>query len=151
MFHMTNDSHLFVTKADLEKSAYPVGGSRWRRGAEEFVPLYVGRTIKQFDHRAASVLVNEENLHNAATSGDTTLEQHADPAFAPTPQYWVSSSSIDWPGDLSAVIAFRDIARPTDVRTMIASLVPFCGAGNKLPLIIPNLPKRKGRKIEGNV
>lgn len=141
MFHMTNDSDLFVTKPELERSAYPVGGGRWRRGAEEFVPLYVGRTIKQFDHRAASVLVNEENLHNAALSGDTTPAQHADPAFTPTPQYWVSSGAIGWPGDLSAVIAFRDIARPTDVRTMIAALVPFCGAGNKLPLLVPDIPE----------
>jgi hypothetical protein len=140
MFHMTNDSHLFVTKAELERSAYPVGGGRWRRGAEEFVPLYVGRTIKQFDHRAASVLVNDDNLHNAASSGDTTPEQHADPNFSPTTQYWVSSGAINWPGDLSAVIAFRDIARPTDVRTMIAAFVPFCGSGNKLPLLIPALP-----------
>lgn len=141
MFHMTNDSHLFVTKAELEKTAYSVGGGRWRRGSEEFVPLYVGRSIKQFDHRAASVLVNEENLHNAALSGDTTPAQHADPAFAPTPQYWVSRGAIDWPGDVPAVIAFRDIARPTDVRTMIAALVPFCAAGNKLPLIVPALPE----------
>jgi hypothetical protein len=149
MFHMTNDSHLFVTKSELEKSAYPVGGGRWRRGAEEFVPLYVGRSIKQFDHRAASVLVNEENLHNAALSGDTTPAQHADPAYTPTPQYWVSRGAIDWPGDMSAVIAFRDVARPTDVRTMIAALVPFCGAGNKLPLIIPALPENgKGAKAK---
>ncbi len=150
MFHMTNDSHLFVTRAELEKTSYPVGGGRWRRGVEEFVPLYVGRTIKQFDHRAASVLVNEENLHNAALSGDTTSEQHADPNFSPTPQYWVSSGAIDWPGDLSAVIAFRDIARPTDVRTMIASFVPFCGSGNKLPLLIPPLPDngKKGAKAK---
>jgi len=140
MFHMTNDSHLFVTKAELETTAYPVGGGRWRRGAEEFVPLYVGRSIKQFDHRAASVLVNEANLHNAALSGDTSPAQHADPAYAPTPQYWVSRGAIDWPSDVSAVIAFRDIARPTDVRTMIAALVPFCGAGNKLPLMIPAVP-----------
>jgi hypothetical protein len=143
MFHMTNDSNLFVTKAELERSAYPIGGGRWKKGAEEFVPLYVGRSVRQFDHRSASVLVNEENLHNAALSGDTTVEQHADPAFNPTPQYWVSRGAVDWPTDQPAVIAFRDIARPTDVRTMIAALVPFCGAGNTLPLILPDLPEGK--------
>ncbi|MFT4095755.1 MAG: hypothetical protein QM651_01440 [Rhodoblastus sp.] len=148
MFHMTNDSHLFVTKAELETTAYPVGGGRWRRGAEEFVPLNVGRSIKLFDHRAASVLVNEENVHNAALSGDTTPAQHADPAYAPTPQYWVSRGAIDWPSDMSAVIAFRDIARPTDVRTMIAALVPFCGAGNTLPLILPDLPEKKAARAK---
>ena len=34
-------------------------------------------------------------------------------------------------------LAFRDIARPTDVRTMIASLIPLVGAGHKLPLLLP--------------
>jgi hypothetical protein len=148
MLDMTNDSGLFITRAELEQTAYPVGGGRWRRGAEEFVPLYVGRSIKQFDHRAASVLVNAENLHNAALSGDTTPEQHADPAYTPTPQYWVSRAAIDWPGDTPAVIAFRDIARSTDVRTMIAALVPFCGAGNTLPLILPDLPEKKAARAK---
>jgi hypothetical protein len=148
MFHMTNDSKLFVPRAELEKTAYPVGGGRWRRGPEEFVPLYVGRSIKQFDHRAASVLVNEENLHNAALSGETTPDQHADPTYAPTPQYWVSRGAVDWPGDMPAVIAFRDIARATDVRTMIAALVPFCGAGNTLPIILPDLPDKKAARAK---
>ena len=55
MFDMTNDSNLFITKPELEATAYPVGGGRWRRGGLEFVPLYVGRSVKHFDHRAASV------------------------------------------------------------------------------------------------
>jgi len=148
MLNMTTDSHLFVTKMELAQSAYPVGGGRWRKGAEEFAPLLVGRSIKQFDHRAASVLVNQENLHNAALSGDTTPEQHADPSYATTPQYWVSRRVVEWPGDMSAVIAFRDIARPTDVRTMIAALVPFCGAGHTLPLIIPDLPEKKSARAK---
>ncbi|CAN0504750.1 unnamed protein product, partial [Phaeothamnion confervicola] len=58
MFHMTNDSHLFFTKTQLEQSAYPISGGRWRKGSEEFVPLLVGKSVKQFDHRAASVLVD---------------------------------------------------------------------------------------------
>ena len=50
------------------------------------MPLYVGRMIQQFDHRAASVEVNRENLHNAALCGDISAEQKADPAFVPIPQ-----------------------------------------------------------------
>jgi hypothetical protein len=97
MFHMTNDSGKFVTRAELEKDAYPVGGNRWKQGEEEYVPLYVGRMIHQFDHRAASVRVNPENLHNPALSGEITLEEHADPDFVPTPQFWVKTSDIVWP------------------------------------------------------
>jgi hypothetical protein len=62
MFDMTNDSHYFRTRAELEgaEGAWPVGGNRWQSAAGEWVPLYVGRMIHQFDHRAASVTVNEE-------------------------------------------------------------------------------------------
>jgi hypothetical protein len=68
MFHMTNDSALFRTLSELEEreGAYPVGGNRYGSASGEWLPLYVGRMIHQFDHRAASVEVNAENLHNAA-------------------------------------------------------------------------------------
>ena len=93
MFDMTNDSGLFRTRAELEEQegAYPIGGNRFASPAGEWVPLYVGRMIHLFDHRAASVQVNAENLHNVALSGDISAQQKADPAFVPTPQYWVPS------------------------------------------------------------
>lgn len=137
MFHMTNDSHLFRTRAELEEKegAWPIGGNRFDSPVGEWVPLYVGRMIHQFDHRAASVKVNEQNLHNPALSSDMTAEQKADPAYLPTPQYWVPTKSISRPGGLEWTIAFRDIGRTTDARTMIASAVPVVGLGNKIPSV----------------
>ena len=137
MFHMTNDSGLFRTRAELEEKegAYPVGGNRYASPSGEWVPLYVGRMIHQFDHRAASVDVNAANLHNPALSGDISAEQKADPAFVPTPQYWVPVSEVSFPSGLDWTIAFRDIARATDVRTMIAAAVPAVGLGNTAPAI----------------
>ena len=139
MFHMTNDSGLFRTRPELveKEGAWPVGGNRFDSPTGEWVPLYVGRMIHQFDHRAASVEVNEENLHNPALSGDISAEQKADPAFVPTPQYWVPAKAVSFPGDLQWTISFRDIARATDARTMIATAVPLVGLGNKVPAILP--------------
>ena len=139
MFHMTNDSGLFRTREELEEKegAYPVGGNRFRGPSGDWVPLYVGRMIHQFDHRAASVDVNAENLHNPALSGDISAEQKADPDFVPTPQYWVPKSKVSFPAGLDWTIAFRDIARATDVRTMIAAAVPSVGLGNTAPAISP--------------
>ena len=137
MFHMTNDSGLFRTRAELEEreGAYPIGGNRFASPAGEWLPLYVGRMIHQFDHRAASVEVNAENLHNVALSGDISAEQKADPAFVSTPQYWVPSAEVSFPDGHDWTIAFRDIARATDARTMIAAAVPFVGLGNTAPAI----------------
>ena len=59
LFNMTSDSHLFRTAAQLESDGfYPVEGNRWKRGDEMYLPLYQGRMIHQFDHRANSVRVN---------------------------------------------------------------------------------------------
>lgn len=139
MFHMTNDSHLFRTRAELEEQegAWPIGGNRWQSAAGEWVPLYVGRMIHHFDHRAASVTINEKNLHNAALSGEVTPEMKADPTFVPEPQFWVASTRDTEKG---ATIAFRDIARATDARTLIAGFIPNRAAGNTAPLIISDLP-----------
>ena len=139
MFDMTNDSGLFRTRAELEEQegAYPVGGNRFASPSGDWVPLYVGRMIHQFDHRAASVDVNAKNLHNPALSGDISAEQKSDPDFVPTPQYWVPISKVSFPNGLDWTIAFRDIARATDARTMIAAAVPSVGLGNTAPAIFP--------------
>lgn len=134
MFHMTNDSHLFRTRAELEEreGAWSIGANRFQSAAGEWVPLYVGRMIYQFDHRAASVEVNETNLHNAALSGDVTPEMKADPSFLPSPQFWLlADQAMRHPA-----IGFRDIARSTDARTMIAAMLPHRAAGNTAPLIL---------------
>ena len=138
MFDMTNDSGLFRTRSELDEKegAWPIGGNRFDSPSGHWVPLYVGRMIHQFDHRAASVRMNEENLHNPALSDDVGAERKADPAFVPTPQYWVPKKEISFPANLNWTIAFRDIARATDARTMIAAAIPAVGLGNTLPALV---------------
>ncbi|MCY4112184.1 MAG: restriction endonuclease, partial [Chloroflexi bacterium] len=139
MFHMTNDSHLFRTAAQLEdEGCYPVQGNRWKRGAELYLPLYQGRMIHQFDHRANSVRVNPESTHNPYLSEEVSEAQHADPGFLPQSQYWVPGKDVEsnLPETTGYTLGFRDIARPTDVRTVIASIVPRAGYGNTIPLLV---------------
>ncbi len=138
MFDMTNDSGLFRTAAQLEGGGYyPVQSNRWKKGEDLYLPLYQGRMISHFDHRANSVTVNPENTHNPYLSEPVEEWQHADPDFLPQTEYWVPASEVEsnLPVRLGYALGFRDIARPTDVRTMIASIVPWAGYGNKLPLL----------------
>ena len=142
MFHMTNDSHLFRTAAQLEDEGfYPVQGNHWKRGKDLYLPLYQGRMIQHFDHRASSVRVNPESTHNPYLSEETSYDQHADPGFLPRSQYWVPASAITvkFP-KCGYALGFRDIARPTDVRTVISGVVPQAGYGNTLPLLIEDVP-----------
>ena len=128
MFDMTNDSSLFYTAAQLEeKGYYRVKGNRWQKGEKLYLPLYQGRMIWQFDHRANSVRVNLENLHNPHLSEGVTTAQHADPDFSPQPQYWATAANVDdvLKENRGYTLAFRGIARPTDARTMVASILPW--------------------------
>ena len=141
MFHMTNDSHLFRTAAQLDSAGfYPVQGNRWKKGDELYLPLYEGKMVQAFDHRAASVVVNPDNLNRPAQPLEATLGQHEGPDWSPLPQFWASADEIEWPGGLEWAIGFKDVTAPTNVRTMIAMLVPHSAVGNTLPLLFPDTP-----------
>ena len=139
MFDMTNDSHRFRTAAQLDgEGFYPVQGNRWKRGEDLYLPLYEGKMVQAFDHRAASVVVNPENLNRPAQPRDATAEEHADPNWLPDPQFWVRLDDAEWPGHLGWTVAFKHVTAPTNVRTMIACLAPRGGFGNSLPILLPS-------------
>ncbi len=140
LFHSQNDSHLFRTAEQLSAEGfYPIEINHWKRGKELYLPLYQGRMIWHFDHRANSVHVNPENTHNPYLSKEVTEAQHEDPDFLPQTRYWVPASDVEsaMPRTFGWVLTFRDIARPTDVRTMIASIVPQVGCSDTLPVLLP--------------
>ncbi len=142
MFHMTNDSGLFRTAAQLDADGfYRVSGNRWKKGDELCLPLYEGKMVQAFDHRAASVVVNPNNLNRPAQPREATPEQHADPDWLPEPQFWTPADGSDWPANLGWAVAFKDVTAPTNIRTMIACMVPRAGFGNTLPLLLP-LPEQ---------
>ena len=152
MFHMTNDSHLFRTAVQLDADGfYPVQGNRWKKGDALYLPLYQGRMIWRLDHRANSVRINPESTHNPYLSEPVNEEQHADPSFLPQTQYWVPADKVEssLPQSEGWTLGFRDIARPTDVRTMIAAVVPRAGYGNKLPLLMRQDDSQKSRAESG--
>ena len=138
MFDMTNDSHLFRTAVQLEADGfYPVQGNRWKKGEGLYLPLYEGKMVQAFDHRAASVIVNPENLNRPALPRETKLDEHADPNWLPDPQFWVAESEIDWELDLDWAVTFKDVTASTNARTMIAAVVPRSAYGNTSPVLMP--------------
>lgn len=133
MFHMSNDSHLFRTAAQLAQDGWQRAGTDWIKNNERFVPLYEAKMIHQFDHRWAGY---SEDGQSAA---DLTLTQKQNPAFEPAPRYWVPKREVedrlrakDW--TRGWLMGWRDIARATDERTVIASSFPKAGVNHKFPL-----------------
>ena len=138
MFHMTNDSHLFRTTSQLETEGfYRLESQEWRKGDLLYKPLYEGKMVQAFDHRAANVIVNPENLNRPAMPSDSTLQEHSDPSWLPNPQFWVNADSYEWPENLGWAVAFKDVTAPTNVRTMIAALIPALAYGNTIPVLVP--------------
>ena len=89
--------------------------------------------VQAYDHRAADVRINPANPHRPAQAVPATDEQRKDPSWSPTPQYWVSANTDEarW------AVAFKDVTAPTNIRSMIAAVIPSQAAGNTLPLLLP--------------
>ena len=136
MFDMSNDSGLFCTQAELEEQegAYPVGGNRFASPSGDWVPLYEGKMVQAFDHRAASVVVKPENQHRPAQPKPATSEQHRKADWLPAPQFWVLRGETSFP-TVPYLLVFKDVTAPTNVRSMIAALIPGSGVGNTLPIV----------------
>ena len=152
MFDMTNDSHLFRTDAQLKAEGfYLVPGNRWKKGDELCLPLYEGKMVQAFDHRAASVVVNPENLSRPAQPRIATLEEHVDPNWLPEPQFWVPSPECGWTSRSNWVLGFKEITAPTNARTFIAALFPAVGFGNKVPILKPGKSDRNEWLLAANL
>ena len=152
MFHMTNDSHLFRTAAQLDNEGfYRVEGNRWKRGEELYLPLYEGKMVQAFDHRAASVVVNPQNLNRPAQPRETHLAEHANTGWSPTPQFWVPASDCGWDAGTEWVLGFKEITASTNARTFIAALFPTVGFGNKVPIFKPQQENRNEWLLAANL
>ncbi len=140
MLDMTNDSNLFRTRHELEEKegAYPTGGNRFRSKAGDWVPLYEGKMVQAYDHRAANVVVNPENQHRPAQPQPATLAQHESPDWLPDPQFWVKASDVPSSVKHDWSISYKMITAPTNARTLIGAILPKSGVGNSMGMMIPD-------------
>ena len=137
MLNMTTDSGLFRTRTELgeKEGAWPVGGNRFESPSGAWVPLYEGKMVQAFDHRAADITVNPENLFRTGQPGNIGTTEKAGPDRLPEPRYWVLDDPERWEWPDPWVVSFKDITASTNMRTMIAAILPRAGAGHTLPLL----------------
>ena len=124
MLHMTNDSKLFLTEAALKKQGFkPAARNRWKKGELQALPLYEGKMLHLYDHRAADV-AQPEGIADA---------EKANPARFPAPQFRVID---DEEKSLAKyALTFKDATSASHARTMIAAIAPTSALGNTLPKI----------------
>jgi hypothetical protein len=137
MFDQTNDAELFHTAERLKADGFKRSGPIWKKRKQTFLPLYEAKMIQMFDHRAASVIVDESNWMRQGQTDQTSLVQHQNPEFAVEPRWWVDEKNVDsrlHNGDDPAYISYKDVTSPTNQRTMIAAFIPKAGVLNSAPL-----------------
>jgi hypothetical protein len=92
--------------------------------------------VQMYDHRAADVVMHESNLHRAAQPESIPPEEKGSSDRFPMAQYFVRkdktrANPYEW------ALGFKEITSPTNMRTMIAILLPQAGFSNKVPILIP--------------
>ncbi|MCM8747077.1 SAM-dependent methyltransferase [Thermomicrobium sp. CFH 73360] len=157
MFHMSNDSSLFRTRAELEQAGFVLRGNVFVRGEERYLPLYEAKLLHQFDHRWASYggpgrlgappeaggpPFLDRAPRDADDAVELTLQAKGDPTLVVLPRYWVPEAEVStrlarkgWSHPW--LLGWRGITNATNERTVIASVLPAVGVGNSFFLLIP--------------
>lgn len=138
MFHQTNDAEKFVEAKDWQAQGYKLDGNVFKKDKRRALPLYEAKMVQAFDHRAASVTVDDSNWIRQGQKAETSLVQHQNPEFTVMPRWWVDGavvSEFDRGNGRDWMLAYKDITSPTNVRTMIASFLPRAAVVNSAPLM----------------
>jgi len=139
MFDQTNDAELFHTAPELKADGFRPAGACWVKGRRKFLPLYEAKMVQAYDHRAASVVVDESNWMRQGQTEAASLVQHQNPEFSALPRFWVAEKDVDErlsDGELPYYLCYKDVTSATNQRTMIAAFIPKAGVVNSAPLIL---------------
>jgi len=142
MFDMSNDSHLFRTREQLEGEGFELEGNVFVKGEERWLPLYEAKMIHHFNHRFGDYADRPADSQSTALPR-VPVERLQDPNYAPLPRYWVPAGEVDarlegkW--DRDWLLGWRDITNATNERTVIATVFPKVGVGHTCPLLLSDL------------
>ena len=110
--------------------------------AARYVPLYEAKMFAIYDHRAASYHSRGDE-RGYRVLPETTLEEHQNPSFEPQPFYWIDDQRVEervqrhnWLHEW--LIGWRDITSATNERTLLPTVFPKGGVGDKFLLMMPN-------------
>jgi hypothetical protein len=139
LFHMANDSGLFHTADDLADAKF--NGWSYKRGNNEYVPLYEAKMLSHFDHRFATYEGATQAQLNVGALPRATDEQHDGPKFEPRSRCWVDQDEVaiklrsDW--DRLWLLGWRRITKAEQMRTFIPSVMPMSAAGDSVFFAFP--------------
>ena len=138
LLDMANDSGLFETQDDLRDLGAKFNGWAWTSGSQRWLPLYEAKMLSHFDHRYSTYEDATQAQLNKGTLPRLAPGQHDDAEKEPLARYWVAEEDVEsaigdrW--DRDWFLGWRDIARASDARTFVSSVLPRSAVGHKFPL-----------------
>lgn len=148
MFHMTNDSRHFRTRAHLEGRNWRLAGNWFTRDDEAMAPLFEAKMIHLWNARFATYHDATEDDVKKGFCRNATEAELANPAWEPVSRYWIADKTarqywehVNW--GCGWTVVFRDITNATNERTMIATFAPAIAFGNQSPGILSNRTLRE--------
>jgi hypothetical protein len=138
LFNMASDSGVFWTREQLEGQACSLRGNIVEGAGRSYLPLYEAKMLHHFDHRYGDY-AKWVNSSQVTQLPNVPMEQLDDPQYVPLPRYWVSAEEVEErlrgrSEDRGWLLGWRDIARNSDERTVIAAVLPRFAVGHTLPL-----------------
>ena len=142
MLHMANDSGLFRTRAELASAGWRLDATRFEKDGEVVLPLYEAKMIHQFDHRFGSYGAQSEAQANQGKLPELDRAAHSDPGRTTLSRYWVHEDEVaarlDDTWDRHWLLGWRDITRASDIRTVIACIIPRAAVNDTFLLMTPS-------------
>lgn len=140
LFNMAGHSSIFQSRNELIGRGGVLNGNVIALGREKYLPLYEGKMIGLYDHRAADVVISQTAALRQGQSEALSDNDHADPGRHPLPRHWVAESLVvdqvgmQW--DRKWMIGWKEITSPTNERTMIPAVIPLVAIGHKFPIFM---------------
>jgi hypothetical protein len=133
MFDMSSDSNLFRTSIELETQNFKASSNFYFNSELIYYPLYEGKMVDFYNHRASSVIINLSNSKRKGQGVETTFLNLSDPNFSIQPQYWVDNISIEKFSHLKPyILTYKAVTGSSNHRTMIASFIPNWGYSHSM-------------------
>lgn len=147
MIHMSNDSYLFRTYAQLTELGATLNGNTFTTAdGETYVPLYEGKMIWHYNHHYGSWPIEGERPNSINIPSEAEL---ANPDSCIMPWYWVPLSAVEnrliklnkegkivWHWNHKWLLGFRDVTNATNESSFVCSPIPNAyGVGNSTTLL----------------
>ncbi|MFT4037799.1 MAG: N-6 DNA methylase [Thermomicrobiales bacterium] len=145
MFDMSNDSHLFRTRMQLEGSGQHLGEDGRFHGPDDlWERLYEAKMFHQYDHRFGTYDGQTQAQANQGKLPELTTKEHATSDLLSMPRYWIRQTELrdslsnriprNW------LLGYRNTTNSTNARTAIFSFLPLAATGHKILLVFSEQP-----------